>query len=1017
MAEATGKIGEQMSVEAEAANSPQLSPPPSPVIEPEAVPNIDNFMLSSPEPKPHNEEIINAPSSDLWTNEESKVLELPTEVPAIDSRCETEQAISTLLMEMDTEPALQPSLIIQKPASPTVSPPPSRPQTPKVELEQIEPPKVSLEQIAPPEDNLEQIAPPEDNLEQIAPPKVNQEFIEPPKVNQEFIEPPKVDLEQIEPPKAEEEPAKPMTPQPVNLLGPIAVIIGQDEALLGKHAASDDVISDEDIRPEAKKPRRSRKKSLHLSIATHEPEISPSSSQSAAGQHAKMSPYDIFEFKDSDDEDGTAAKDDATANVVVEAASLTPGAAAKKNATANVVVEAASLTPGAAAKKIATANVVEAASLTPGAAAKPLEVQAFSLTPPVKQTTSPCVAQADLNESEPTDLSMTNTPDQLQLQLGAKLDHNRDYVTELNQDGKLSLTIRKASNQARESAHDVKPKSSATEYTSFDVDTLAQPSITVASSHSMTLAEAQPTPSQESDTTPSTPANVKPTRRSARLMQTKEKKVPPSDDSAMPKDLTTTSQQPSTAVNKVACLPTPQVARDAINANLTENQPPTLSQPVKESIAPATTPSEALKESQPSVTVDSAEPPPAKTRRNTRGKKGAIKQAQLQQQAQNQQQIQTAQNMQQQQQQQPVALNPTLPPNNTQPTQNKIEESSEQTRPPQTLAPNEPKRPKRLTRLAAKTFGGAIVEQTSSAAPQPPQPAQPQLQQQSQPTIISNPMPAQLATPKIEQPMDRPQDLSANVSYAGPTPTNINTNINTDSRPPLCPASDENSSPQTLVANANVPQPRQPSPCIEPTPSFMDLDKPTPFFVPSYLPPRKRLGWFWSQKQLLEQRYLVVWTSRFSLKDNFAAVQMHFISGDNKMPSHAYRAMLDETGMPLPIVINQRMSLEPDILKGVQDKMSNDEEHCLLLAVPVGRDQSEYLKQSQSLRTGFIDYLISKQAAGIVYVHQPGDSHPSYIIHIFPSCTFVSNHILRCEPDLISVIQNIDNLIVVITTA
>lgn len=161
----------------------------------------------------------------------------------------------------------------------------------------------------------------------------------------------------------------------------------------------------------------------------------------------------------------------------------------------------------------------------------------------------------------------------------------------------------------------------------------------------------------------------------------------------------------------------------------------------------------------------------------------------------------------------------------------------------------------------------------------------------------------------------------------------------------------------------------------------------------------------------------MVWTSRFTLKDAFAAVQMHFIAGNNKMPSWSYQAMLDETGMPLPIQINQRMRLDPDQLEGVQMKMANKEDHCVLLAVPVGRDQSEYLKQSTSLRVGFIDYLISKQAAGIVYVCQPGDPQPSYIIHIFPSCSFVNDHILQCEPDLLGVTQNIDNLIVVITTA
>ena len=121
--------------------------------------------------------------------------------------------------------------------------------------------------------------------------------------------------------------------------------------------------------------------------------------------------------------------------------------------------------------------------------------------------------------------------------------------------------------------------------------------------------------------------------------------------------------------------------------------------------------------------------------------------------------------------------------------------------------------------------------------------------------------------------------------------------------------------------------------------------------------------------------------------------------------------------MPLPIQIEKRMQLEPEDLVGVKGKMSIEEEHCVLLAVPVGRDQSEYLKHSTSLQVGFIDYLKSKAAAGIVKVYQPGELEPSYIIHIFPSCTFVNDHISQHEPDLLDVTQNINHLIVVITTA
>ena len=48
------------------------------------------------------------------------------------------------------------------------------------------------------------------------------------------------------------------------------------------------------------------------------------------------------------------------------------------------------------------------------------------------------------------------------------------------------------------------------------------------------------------------------------------------------------------------------------------------------------------------------------------------------------------------------------------------------------------------------------------------------------------------------------------------------------------------------------------------------------------------------------------------------------------------------------------------------------DEHCILLALPCGRDHMEVLQQSNHLRNGFINYLQSKQAAGIVNSTSPG---------------------------------------------
>lgn len=56
-------------------------------------------------------------------------------------------------------------------------------------------------------------------------------------------------------------------------------------------------------------------------------------------------------------------------------------------------------------------------------------------------------------------------------------------------------------------------------------------------------------------------------------------------------------------------------------------------------------------------------------------------------------------------------------------------------------------------------------------------------------------------------------------------------------------------------------------------------------------------------------------------------------------------------------------------------------EHCMLLALPHGRDSYDFMQQQNSLRNGIINYLVVKQAAGIVNVSAPGTQQVS--IHTF----------------------------------
>jgi len=46
----------------------------------------------------------------------------------------------------------------------------------------------------------------------------------------------------------------------------------------------------------------------------------------------------------------------------------------------------------------------------------------------------------------------------------------------------------------------------------------------------------------------------------------------------------------------------------------------------------------------------------------------------------------------------------------------------------------------------------------------------------------------------------------------------------------------------------------------------------------------------------------------------------------------------------------------------------------MLLAVPCARDPVEVMTQGHNLRTGFINYLQQKHAAGIVNIQEPGSN-------------------------------------------
>ncbi|KAL9925945.1 spen family transcriptional repressor split ends isoform 3-T6 [Glossina fuscipes fuscipes] len=164
----------------------------------------------------------------------------------------------------------------------------------------------------------------------------------------------------------------------------------------------------------------------------------------------------------------------------------------------------------------------------------------------------------------------------------------------------------------------------------------------------------------------------------------------------------------------------------------------------------------------------------------------------------------------------------------------------------------------------------------------------------------------------------------------------------------------------------------------------------------------------------LLQRYPVMWQGLLALKTDQAAVQMHFVFGN----PHVARASLpcNSDGSTPPLRIAQRMRLEQTQLEGVARKMQFENEHCMLLALPCGRDHADVLQQSRNLQTGFITYLQQKMAAGIVNIPMPGSEQAAYVVHIFPSCDFANENLERAAPDLKNRVAELAHLLIVIAT-
>uniref|UniRef100_A0A8C7TST4 Msx2-interacting protein n=1 Tax=Oncorhynchus mykiss TaxID=8022 RepID=A0A8C7TST4_ONCMY len=199
-------------------------------------------------------------------------------------------------------------------------------------------------------------------------------------------------------------------------------------------------------------------------------------------------------------------------------------------------------------------------------------------------------------------------------------------------------------------------------------------------------------------------------------------------------------------------------------------------------------------------------------------------------------------------------------------------------------------------------------------------------------------------------------------------------------------------------------------------PVFMSSPPAAPLSSSSELRPEGKLGHSGYRSvdmvQLLTT-YPIVWQGLLALKSDSVAVQLHFVSGNNVLAHHSLPPL--EGGAPLRIA--QRMRLEASQLEGVARRMMVENDYCLLLALPCGRDQEDVHSQTLLLKGGFITYLQKKQAAGIINVPNPGSNQPAYVVQIFPPCEFSESHLCRLAPDLLNSISSISpHLMIVIAS-
>ncbi|CAF1171961.1 unnamed protein product [Adineta ricciae] len=149
----------------------------------------------------------------------------------------------------------------------------------------------------------------------------------------------------------------------------------------------------------------------------------------------------------------------------------------------------------------------------------------------------------------------------------------------------------------------------------------------------------------------------------------------------------------------------------------------------------------------------------------------------------------------------------------------------------------------------------------------------------------------------------------------------------------------------------------------------------------------------------------IYWDGYVTLKTVQAFVRTQFIAGNPQISRISINYW--NTDLNHHLRISQRMRLEKSQLDGVHQHMQIDSDYCILLGEANGSTSDEIRSEQNHLKSGLIQYLNEKQAAGIVNISLPGIVQPVYVVHIFPPCQFASELLQKRAPDAYRyVIQN-----------